>query len=187
MKKNIRTAAGLTLLGMLGAFVNCSAYVAQFDYDRNEDFSAYTTYDFYPLPQAVSAEADSRVIQRVKEALTRELKAKGFSRSTEDPDLLIAIHTQTKEKINITNWGYTYAPYDYYWRGDDYWHGEGIDEYQYEEGSLMLDMVRADEDEMIWRGLYSRALPLKLTPEKIDKLVDHAVATILESFPPQQK
>ena len=184
MKKHIRTAAGAALFGMLAVLVNCSAYTAQFDYDRNEDFSAYTTFDFYALPLTIRSEANIRVFERIKDALTRELKAKGFSGSTEHPDLLIAIHTESKEEFNITQWGYTYAPYDYYWRGEKYWEGGGIDADQYEEGSLILDVVRADKDEMIWRGVYSRALPQKISGEKLKKLADRAVAEILKNFPP---
>jgi hypothetical protein len=117
------------------------------------------------------------------DAVTRELEAKGLVPDSEAPDLQIAIHTERRDQFSIIDWGYHYAPYDAYHRGDRYWYGSGIDVLEYEEGSLILDVVRADEDELIWRGVYSEALPLNMTSDKITKLVDQAVARILANFP----
>ena len=146
--------------------------------------AAKRTFDFLPIPHDIQQQSNELVIRRVQTAVIRELAAKGLKHETGNPDMLIAIHTEAKDKFNVTDWGYRYAPYDYYWRGYGYWYGGGIDAYEYEEGTLILDMVRTDEKEMIWRGAASKALPYNLTPDKIDRIVNETVSKILENFPP---
>jgi hypothetical protein len=175
------------IIAVTALHIACSSLTVRFDYDQEQDFSRYTSFAFYPIPEEIGADSSPLVIDRVKAAVIRELEAKGFSQTGTDPDLLIAIHTESRDKFSITSWGYHYAPYDTYWRGYGYWYGGGIDVHRYEEGTLVLDIVRADEDEMIWRGAASRALPATSTPEEIDDLVDRAVTGILENFPPPKK
>jgi hypothetical protein len=172
--------------GLVLLLAGCSSTSVRFDYDRQQDFSRFKTFDFYPIPKEIGPDTNPLMIKRIQEAVIRELAHKGFSQAKADPDLRIAIHTESKDKFNVTQWGYHYAPYDYYWRGLEYWQGGGIDVQQYEEGTLILDFVRTDEDEMVWRGVASRALPPSPTPEQADTMVRQAVAELLESFPPQK-
>ena len=183
----MKRSAPLLLVVWIIATAGCSSLTVMFDYDQQEDFSKYHSFDFLPLPQDIKQATSDLVIKRIIAATTRHMQAKGFEFTTNSPDLLIAIHTEAKDKFNVTNWGYHYAPYDIYWRGHGYWYGSGIDVQQYEEGTLILDLVRADENEMIWRGAASRALPLNPSPDKLDKIVNEAVAKILENFPPTKE
>jgi hypothetical protein len=181
----MRYPAVVFLTTLVVLVTGCSSYTVMFDYDRQEDFSQYQTFDFLPAPQAIQQETSDLVIKRIQRATIQELEAKGYTFSSDRPDLLIAIHTEAKDRFNVTDWGYHYAPYDYYWRGHGYWFGGGIDVYEYEEGTLILDMIRADEKEMIWRGAASQVLPYNPTADKIDKIVNEAVAKIMENFPPE--
>jgi len=182
----MKTTSLIALSALILVLAGCSSYTVLFDYDRQEDFSQYRSFDFLPAPSDIRPETSSLVTNRIIAAVTRELEGKGLKQSANSPDILIAIHTESQEKFNVTDWGYHYAPYDYYWRGDSYWSGGGIDVHQYEEGTLILDMVRADEKEMIWRGAASRALPYNPNPDKIDKIINEAVEKILENYPPQR-
>jgi hypothetical protein len=59
-----------------------------------------------------------------------------------------------------------------------------VDVRQYEEGSLIIDIVDNAEDELVWRGVASKSLPSNPTPEKIDKIIDQVVTKAMENFPP---
>jgi hypothetical protein len=173
--------------GLIVLLAGCSSTSVRFDYDRQQDFSRFKTFDFYPIPKEIGPDANPLVVKRIKDAVIRELAHKGFAQAETNPDLLIAIHTESQDRFNVTDWGYHYAPYDYYWRDYGYWYDGGIDVHQYEEGTLTLDFVSVDNDEMVWRGVASRALPYQSTSEQIDKLVKQAVSKILENFPPPKK
>jgi hypothetical protein len=132
-------------------------------------------------------DVDRSVLKWIKSEITTHLESKGFSLETENPDLLIAVHPSAKERINISDWGYGYAPYGAYWRGYGYWGGGRIDVYTFEEGTLVIDMVDPKEHELIWRGIAEATLPEYPTSEKINQLASDAVAKILKNFPPLEK
>ena len=181
MKKNLL----FLVMGALLVYSACSSTSVRFDYERGVDFSQFKTFDFYEVPEDVKT--DRLVLKRINRAITDQLSAKGLTQSSSNPDLLIATHTAVQDKVDVMDYGYGYA--DYYWRG--YWGprygGGGTQVTEYEEGTLIIDIVDNAEDELIWRGEASRALPYNPTAEKIDALIDDVVAKTLANYPPPKK
>ena len=70
------------------------------------------------------ADIDSLILQRVKSAVNAELKAKGLTLSSNNPDFLIAEHLGKNAKVRVSNYGYGYG---YRYRGY-----RGVSTYQYE-------------------------------------------------------
>jgi hypothetical protein len=175
-------ALRLLSCGLMVFAIGCSSvYNVQFDYDTKVDFSKLRTYDWLPIPETV--ETDMLTIKRIKNAVDHQMGTKGFRRTANNPDFHIAIHVGSKEKVRVTNWGYGYAPYRNYWAG--YWGTGGVDVYQYEEGSLILDFVDAQSNNLIWRGSVKAQIDRSTTPKSRDKLINEAVMKILKYFPPQ--
>jgi hypothetical protein len=168
--------------GLLLVFAACSTTSVRFDYERGVDFSQFKTFDFYPVPESLVE--NPLVIKRIGRAIIAEMESKGLTHD-ESADLLIAIHTDVKDKINVTSYGYGYAPYYRY----GYWGGGhgGTTVSQYEEGTLIIDIVDNNEDELIWRGEASKALPSNPTPQQIDGIIDEVVTKIMANYPPSGK
>jgi hypothetical protein len=185
----MKPTALIVCLLLILSLLSCSAHPKLlFDFDQHEDFSRYRSFGFYALPEELASEESSQHFDGLRSAVVRELQAKGFTwMEGEGADLLIAIHTEPRQKFNITLWGYHYAPYDYYWRNDEYWRGGGIDEHTYPRGTLILDFVRADEEELIWRGVRPDALPLGEEGAKLTKTLSRSVSEILKNFPPSKR
>jgi len=169
-------------IALIGLVVSCSSITTQFDYERGEDFSRFKTFGFLPVPPELAK--NQLLVNRIGDAIVKNLATKGLTEAKDNPDLLIAVHTQVKDKVNVTNWGYSYAPHYSLGYWDTGMMGGGTDVHQYEEGTLIIDMVDAQQKEMVWRGMASKALPSAPTPEKIDKIIDDIVAKILEKYPP---
>lgn len=184
----MRTTFSIFMCSLLIFFVGCSSSTkVHFDYDRNEDFSQFRTYNFIPLPEALTSEVNPMVIRRIEEAIALALGDKGFNRTDASPDFLIAIHLESKDKFDVQNWGYTYAPYDIYWRGSGYWGSGGISVHQYQEGTLIIDVVKTADKELVWRGVGTKALSPNPTPKTIDRNVNLVVSKIMQSFPPTKR
>jgi hypothetical protein len=168
------------LVTLIGLAVSCSSITTQFDYERGEDFSRFKTFDFLPAPPEL--QQNELLAKRIGTAIIKELSTKGLTRSESDPDLHIAVYTQVKDKVSVTSYGYGYAPY-YTW---GYWGPRmgGTDVRQYEEGTLIIDLVDAKQKEMVWRGMASKALSSSPSPEKVDENVNKVVAKIFENYPP---
>lgn len=169
-------------LGILLVLAACSTTSVRFDYERGVDFSQFKTFDFYPVPESLVE--NPLVVKRIGRAVIKEMEAKGLTHD-EKADLLIAIHTEVEDKIDITSYGYSYAPYYHY----GYWGGGygGTTVSRYEEGTLIIDIVDNEEDELIWRGEASKALPSNPTPQQIDGIIDEVVAKVLANYPPREK
>jgi hypothetical protein len=172
----------LFVLFFIGFTVSCaSIYDVQHDYDTQFNFANLKTYGWMPIPD--KADIDSLNVQRVKNAVNAELKGKGLTMTSDNPDFLIAEHLGKKDKVQINDWGYGYGPYAGYWGGD--WGAGGVSTYEYEEGSLILDFVDAKSKKMIWRGAAKAQIDSADTPDKKQELINKAVNEILKNFPPK--
>ncbi len=176
--KTIQTACMLIVIGLMAGCA--TVYDVKFDYDIQTDFAALKTYDWMEVP--AEAGMDTLTIERVKSAVNAELMAKGLTRSSADPDFLIAEHTGSKEKVQTTKWEYDYGPYGRYRGG--YWGPRNVSTYEYEEGWLILDFVDAKSKNLIWRGTAKAEVQNVDTPEKSVKLINTAVKEILKKYPP---
>jgi len=156
--------------------MSCSSvYDISYDYDKQTNFAGLKTYDWLPVPREVKV--DTLVQDRIKNAVNSELEARGLRMTSDEPDFSIAMHAGTEEKVGYSQdaWGYGYG---------SYWGGGRYRKYEYEEGTLVLDFVDTASKKLIWRGAAKVFVDSKMTPEKIDKLVNEAVQKILKNFPP---
>jgi len=161
--------------------ISCSPiYNVKYDYDTKTDFASLKTYDWLPIP--AKADIDRLNVERIKNAVNSQMVAKGLRKTPDNPDFLIASHVGKKGKVRIADWGYGYGRQGRYWGG--YGGPRGVDVYEYEEGSLILDFVDAKSKKLIWRGSAKAQTNTVKTPEKREKLITEAVQKILDKFPP---
>lgn len=125
---------------------------------------------------------DSITMNRIYNIVALELKEKGLTRVVNDADLLIAVHTDVRDQINVNYYGYSYSPY--YWHG--YWGPGAAGAYTYEEGSLVIDMVEAEDMEMVWRGVAQAALPDNRDPARMEEGIKVAISRIMDKYPPKK-
>ncbi|HTO88002.1 MAG TPA: DUF4136 domain-containing protein [Thermoanaerobaculia bacterium] len=174
MTSHARLAAFLAAVLLLAG---CSGITTSVDYDRAADFSRFKTYawkDVHPVQNEI-------VENRIKSAVDRALAAKGFRKVETGPDLWVVEHISlTKEKQLTTydsGWGYGY-------RGG--W-GGGMTTATVSEipiGELVLDLVDAKQNQMVWRGTATKAIDQNATPQEREKTTDEAVQKLFAGFPP---
>jgi len=172
------------IISILSLFlISCGSSVrVQFDYLEDHDFESYKTFDFLVEPNDI--QLDDKSIRRIKNAVINELESDGFAMKFIQPDFLIAIQKSVNSKINVTNWGYNYAPYSNYYGGYEYWGTPSMSVYKYEEGTLVIDIIDPKTMDLIWRGVAHRALPPRLDSERIQEIINEAVKRVLYYWPP---
>jgi hypothetical protein len=164
----------LIVLFLIGFIVSCSTTIdVTYNYDPQADFSELKTFDW--MPATNKAGIDRFIVQHVN----AELKAKGLTITSNNPDFLIAEFHAKKDKAHVvvTERGYNWGDREY----------RGIDrklKYQYEEGSLILDFVDTKSKILIWRGVGKAEIQNVDTPEEKGKLINAAVKKILKKYPP---
>jgi hypothetical protein len=176
-----RTAQGAKRVVCAGTVVlvaSCSSLRVSHDYDTRFDFSRIKTYTW--VPSEPSAGVSGLTIQRVQSAVDRELAAKGYTKSDENPDARIAMHAAVSEKYTVTDRSYGFS-YGRHWRYVDAGYVE-VD--SYEQGTLILDVIDAATNAAVWRGIGTRVVQRNLSPAQREERINEAVEKILAQFPP---
>jgi hypothetical protein len=172
----------LLFLLCLVILTSCSSVRVVSDYDTKVDFTSYKTFAFYKkgIDKASVSDLDKKRIMRAVEA---ELVAKGFSKST-NPDILISIFTKSREQVNVSDnnigigWGWGYNPW-FYGRTN-------ININQYTEGTLFIDFIDKNTNELIWQGIGSGAMKMS-NIEKKEERINEFVYEIISTYPPGLK
>jgi hypothetical protein len=163
----------------------CSSYSINHDWDRDAPFPGYKTYAWLEMPRAEpgtvqGAKSHNDLLEgRIKRAVNSEMSKKKLTLVKENPDLLVVYHTGVQSKINVTDWGYRYS-YDYWG-----WNGRQIDVYQYNEGTLIVDLIENTSKELVWRGSATRTVDGNWSPEKEEQVINTAVGKIFKKYPPK--
>ena len=146
------------------------------DYDVSTDFSKYTTYNFWDdvkQNDEENPEYDQLDERRIKEAVARALETKGFAYTDENPDLLANVRIMVKTRRNAT----TINPYWGYWG----WGGtNNININEYEEATIIVDIVDAERNVLVWQG--SIDSPTVKDPEERDRKIKDAVGRMMLKF-----
>ena len=161
---------------------SCSSVKVVSDYDTKVDFTSYKTFAFYKkgIDKASVSDLDKKRIMRAVEA---ELVAKGFSKSA-NPDILVSIFTKSREQVNVSDnnigigWGWGYNPW-FYGRTN-------ININQYTEGTLFIDFIDKNTNELIWQGIGSGAMKMS-NIEKKEERINEFVYKIISTYPPGLK
>ena len=168
---HLRIRFSLVCLALL--FVATAAFPREVitDYDHHADFSRYKTYTWAKVETP-----DSLWDDRVKDAIDRELSAKGWTRVATGGDVsLVAVGT-THDRETLETF---YNGMGWRWQG----FGEAITQpIHYRVGTLVVDMFDTASTRLIWRGSASDVLANK--PDKNIKELEKDVHKMFEHFPP---
>jgi len=185
----------LLIMG-LGFAAGCAGLDVHYDFDREVDFALIQTYDWMSVPQ--KTRDNELTLKHMKSAVNKQLQGKGLTVTSNNPDVLIAIHGGKEKKVDVEEWGYAYRDRDYYHTGPYYPNmypapypvepqgreniefRRGTDTFEYEVGTLIIDFVDAKNKELIWRGISTGVVNPNITAEDIDGIV----AKIMENYPP---
>jgi hypothetical protein len=185
-----------TIVIVMAALVaGCSTIETSYDFDPKAKFTGLKTYKWLDKPQKLTGDpridGNTILANRIHEAVDTELAARGFRKVSSDPDFLVAYHVSLDKRrsVQTLNSYYGYGPGWGYGYGASYRPGYwgGAPEtyvYEYEEGTLILDIVNPENKELIWRGSAQDEVNFKSTPEKDQTQLNEAVQQMLENFPP---
>jgi hypothetical protein len=170
------------------AFSACSGMTIQTDYDpvAAPNLSRYQSYRWLPQPQCADTRVYNPITQgRIVRAVEAELGERGYTKDSQSPEFLVGWHATIEGRMDVQSMN-TYYGYGWgRWRA-----GGGVivqDNYvrEYNEGMLILDIVDANSNELVWRGSAQAEITRSTDPAKRQEQINKAVKKILERFPPQ--
>ena len=168
---------------LLVALSGCASIAVNQDYNPRTDFGSYHTFRWAPEPQNPTGDAriDNNPLldSRIRSAVERHLTAKGFQkRDGSNADLLVAYQVAISDETDIS----TLSTYYGYRRTGIIVQDTRIREY--EQGTLILDLVDASRNELVWRGTAQSEIRSDMSPQDREARIDEAVRTILAQYPP---
>jgi uncharacterized protein DUF4136 len=153
------------------------------DYNPKTDFSKYKTFQLKPGTPAPSPLTQAKI----ENAIVTQLTLKGLTEGRDNADLIIYTHVKVsvEKAMDVTSFGYG----GYFgWSG---WGGEfggtSVNVVDIPMGTLMVDMVDRESQQMVWRGIAHGTIHANSTAEKSEKRINAGVAKLLKKFPPRAK
>jgi hypothetical protein len=169
-----------------------------YDFDRSADFKAYHTYAWLSGDQEKTGDrrADSSTVDmRIRIAVGTQLRLKGYQTLQEGkPDFYVAYHVGLRDSSpNISTQYYSdgMAGRAFAHSADSRTAGKpapGINETpapSYLTGSLLIDIIDAASQKLVWRGTANGEVDPGLTSQQRDERTKAIVHNILSHFPPK--
>jgi hypothetical protein len=174
------------LLSLIIYQVGSSQIRVSYNKVDNIDFSKFKTYQVYSLDVVTIPEFEAK-----KEGLTllimeidKQMKARGFEKVKENPDLLINLGVDIGEETQTRQTDFRDAPI-YMGQRNYHWESEEIVVRKYIEGTVTLDLVSSQDNEMIWQAVGTAVLEKKR--EKNKKKIVKGVMKMFKKFPVKVK
>jgi hypothetical protein len=168
---------------ILLACLGCSSITVSYDYDKQVDFTAYSTYAFADLSHLTVNDFDKA---RIVQAVEKEMAARGYDKS-QSADLLVDLQVKLshEESATATTHGGAYSPWGYGFSTGFTTTNIEIDTYV--DGTLFVNLIDAQQEKIVWQGRATKTLNEEATPAQHDSNINKAVASIFEKYPIQTK
>lgn len=159
----------ILVLGLVLFAAPAFAQKVAIDYDHQFDFDKVKTFQYVETKE--SEPADPLMDERIEAAIMRTLTEGGLTQVDSDPDLFVTYHMTTEDYKVLSTTSFGYGGYGAGWHR---WGGSmgtaTTTEYNYTEGTLVIDAYEPAEKKMVWRG--SGTVTLKAKPERRTRQID---------------
>ncbi|SIT87912.1 DUF4136 domain-containing protein [Pontibacter indicus] len=173
------------LIGLSGCIPSITA---DSTYDRSVDFQVYRTFALLE-PAMANTSADPNLYEplldrRMRDAIAAELVKKGMTLDAENPDLLVAYDVSVAQDAATASPDFGYA----YWFGYRFnYNTADFQGYrpvaQYTPGTMLIDLISASTNELLWRGVAEGEITVTQTDES---KIRRSIISILSLYPPNQ-
>lgn len=177
---NLECMKRILVLLLLLLIVSCGATKVNYDYDKETDFSDYTTYNYFSDINTGLSDLDTK---RLLNALEITLKNKGLLLS-EEPDFLVDIKSTSYQTARNNSVGLGLGG-----GGRNVGGGVsvGIPVGQAKlERQVTFDFVDTKRDVLFWQASSTSSFKENTTPELREQKLQELVNTVFEKYPPEK-
>jgi hypothetical protein len=168
----LRYVIAVALLALLAGCSNARKVFVEHDYSYETNFKDYSSYTF------LECERDTNnLCTEIYEAIRRQMQARGYKLTAEEPTLLVNygifydnlryqgyMQPVIKSWIDTENDSFRYEPV----------------KYALEKGTLIVSLIDASSDQVVWRGYASGILGQEVNPNNYYRNV---VRKIFDQYP----
>lgn len=146
----MRVSASAAVVIVACAIAGCAPIRVSSHVDRERDFTRYRTFDWGPADALPAGDArlerDAFFQDHIQGAIERNMAARGFERAaaTVEPDVRVHFHAVIDRRLDVNRLDSQSG----YCGGNDCQAGVS----EYEEGTLVIDMIDVRSNRLVWRG-----------------------------------
>lgn len=161
-----------------GALAGCGPNIrVHASYDERADFRSYGTFAMLEPDRALPTEpeVDPFLMQRLRRMVREEMLSRGFREAAPDAAALrVGVMAVVRGRVVVypSSLGYGYR-----WGGP--WRGYDVREY--DEGTIVVDLIDARRGAVVWRGTGTRVVTSRTSDEDLREVVWE----ILDEYPPR--
>ena len=134
---------------------------------------------------------NSLIHERIQSAIDAHLAARGYKKVGADQADFLVTHTVAVESRTQVQTSQMSVGYGRYGARGGVGVGYGIPlestTYQYKVGTLIIDIIDARQQRLVWRGAGERTVSEDQAPEKRTEVINTTVNEVLSRFPPAGK
>lgn len=166
-------------------FSGCSSISVSSDFDPAFSFDSVNSYAIVHKSKKFG---DTLTDERIKAGIDTQLTLKGYKKvKRKNADLYVVFHTDVRNKTKIIQ-DYQYIGISPYIFGYGYGYGGMMAvpvtrSYNYDEGKLLIDVLSAKENKIVWRGIATDSLKNFKTPKERIEYINKVMASIFKSLP----
>lgn len=180
----------LLLLALPFILASCNVTKTTVDYDPAVDFTQYKTYAFLPWNKQSGELLTDKDKKRFREATSYELEKLGYKRIEGKADLAVNLLLIIDQKTGTATYndfyssgptvGYYYGPWGYNSPGGVSVVGT-MHSYDYEEGTLIVDLLDVKKKQLAWQGIAKKTL--KSNNKGDGTAINEVMAKLFAKFP----
>jgi hypothetical protein len=153
---------------------------------KAEDFSIskYKTFSFYEVMNDGNAIGPNYAanLKLLKEAIAKEMSAKGVSMVADNPDLLVNIGIALAEKVQTRETSLS-NPADrtaYMGQRNYHWESQEVAVGKYREGTVIVHLVERAKNNLVWQGRAESVVPEK--QKNVESVIKEAMTMLFEKI-----
>jgi len=182
-KYRLRSLCPLIVPLVTLALAGCASVTVMTDHDPSAEFGALHTYAWRTGPQTGVGDPrfDSPLVDRyVRTAVDRVLASKGYRTAAPEStaDFVVGYEAVIRHKTSVQTINRRYG----YRVGG--WGGPRTSAYDYDEGTLLIDVAAPATKQLLWRGSATGVVDPQASPGKREQRINEAVERMLADFPP---
>ncbi len=162
----------LFLTSLILGITSCSSIRVLSDYEKELDFSQYHSYNLAEHQSDFPIGFNPMNKSRIEKAIIVKMNDLGYQFS-EDADLRVTffVKKQTLQTSSIRDY------YEAYEQAAEY------ESYDYKQGTLVIDIIDAQKNEIVWHGMLTRTTDENI--KTVDKRINKNIDVIFDLFKKQ--
>lgn len=174
---------------LLTMLLGCSAKGVRTEYQEKSGLGDLKTYGWFQsdTPPGNNVRVNNtKVIEAVRNAVEKNLKQKGYQKvENGKADFLVTWFGAIEEKVQVESINHFYSGYGYgpVMTSSSPAKNDGSSAVEYEEGTILIDVLKPTTQEMLWRGAGSRRILEERKEGDAVLYIDLVVSKIFDNFP----